>query len=399
MGLKKKLGRSLALAGLATVGLGIFMSSAHAAPSGAYVGSAVVHTSTGGATTVGDVGNGGVNLVSGNSTAGNQYINNITTNTLFAPGSIRTVGANLLATYNFANGGVNGAVYNPASGPTMPVVVVFAVEGVTTSPASFTATGGRVGFFGLSGDLVNNNFNKFDPTTWGATNAAGTSLLTPIAVYDLKPAEPVFDTPVAVGGGPGVFNLAASQVNQQAINTVVGTSNQGFYLVRESTTFGGATLSGNDFVTLLTNPIPDGTPIADEGLVGRVDDSLIVGTAGNTSAVSGGIGAAGFDALNTIACLLGGLSDIDGGLAGCQGFANGFGGLGNAGGDPLNYNPSNGSPVPNTNDSLFTFGTSFSPIAQPVPEPATLLLFLSGGFAALGLRVLQHRRAKNDKVS
>lgn len=393
MKLKKSLGRSLALAGLATVGLGPLMSPAYAA-STAYVGSGVVHTSTGGGTTVGNVGNGGVNLQSGNTVAGNQYVNNITSNAFGDPGTIRTVGANLLASYNFVNGGQVGAVYNAS-----PIVLVFSVEGTTSGPGAtlFNVTSGRLGLFSIAGDLVNNGFNKFDPTTWGATNAAGTALLTPVAVWDFKPAEPVVDNPAV--GGPGLFNLVPSQVNQQSINATVGTSNQGFYLLRESTTFGGATLSGNDFFNLLTNPIPGGTPIADEGIVGRVDESVIVGTAGNTSAVSGGLGTAGFDALNTIACALAGLSDIDAGLAGCQGFANGFGGLGIVAGDSRGFNPSSGNPLPNTNDLLFTFGTSFSPIAQPVPEPATILLFLSGGFAALGLRVLQHRRAKNEKVS
>ena len=360
-------------------------SNAHAVSS-SFVGAANIDTGV--PPGVGAPGNG-VNLINGNSSAGNQYINNITSNVAGTGGDIRAVGANLLSSYQLQLGGVTNATFNGNQ-----LVVVFAIQGNATggfSPVVFTATGGRAAFF----QIPTGTFNVFNPITWGATNATGATLSTPIAVWDLKPSEFVVDNPS--GGGPGIFNLAPGQVNQASVNTTVGAANQGFFLLRETqnATFSGppGALSGNGFVDLVTNPLPPGVNKIDEGLVSRVDESYFIATTTNTSPVSGGPGTPGFDALNTIACQLSGLSDlVPGGT--CQGFANGFGGLGIGGGDPLNFNPSTGNPLPNTSDALFTFGTTSSPTAQGnIPEPGTLLL-LGVGLVAL----VAYSRHKSGKA-
>lgn len=365
------------LTGLAlslTLALG---ADAHAT---SFVGTSTVHTSTGGATSRPDV-----NVINGNSSAGNQFFNVTSSNDPLSSGSARVVSSNLLASYSFRTGEVGGAVYN-----VQPIVAVFALEGTVAagSDSFFQATAGRVGFFSIAGDLVSNNYNQFNPVTWGAVNATGTVLATPIAVWDITLAEQVIDfgPDASPGGGPGVFNLALSQVNQVSVNATVGTSNQGFFLLGESQTFGGATLSGNSFLTVTGTGLPPaGFSLVGEGIVSRIDESYRLGTATNTNPIGGGPGTAGFDALNTIAALLGGLSDLDATIAGDQAFANAFGGLGNSGGDGRSFNPSNGNPNANTADVLFTLGTTSSPIVQAVPEPASITLLL-GGLALCGIR-------------
>ena len=356
-----------------------------------------VRTSTGADTAL------DVNSLIGSNTLGNQFINTISGNgnNAFPAANnspFRVVGANILANYGFRLGGGTGAVFNPAGAPVQPVVAVFAAEGVAPNPAQIQLTGGRVGFFSIGGTLQNNNFNEFNPITWGATNAAGTSLLSPIAVWDLKPAENVADLgPLAAGGGgPGTFNLLANQVNQAAINNVVGAVNQGFFLFKETTTFPGATLVGNTFYTTTGNApiVPPGNVLTDEGLISFINEALRGGTL-NDSFISGGTGTAGFDALNTIAGALGGLADLGGANTG---FAIGYGGQGNAGGDPRSFNPSNGAGVPNTSDSFFTLGTSSSPgvqftpvVVNDIPEPASMLLW-GAGVVGFGIYAKSRRR-------
>lgn len=360
------------------------------------VQTARIHTSTGGATTVGTLmTDGGVNLVNGNTSLGNQFINNTTTNTAASAGSVVVVGSNLLASYGFQFGGGMGAVYNPAGAPMQPLVAVFALAGSVGSGTStiFTAATGRIGLFSIGGTLVSNGYNEFNPLTWGAVNAAGTVLLTPVAVWDLKPPEPVIDLGVGVpsGGGPGgVFNLSPAQVNQISVNTAVGSANQGFFLFRETqnSTFASSpgALSGNSFVTVIGNPpiVPPGTSFLDEGIVSRIDESYRRAVAAITGSISGGPGSAGFDALNTIASVLGGLPVLTGGSPG-QAFATAFGGIGNSGGSGTSYNPSGGTPVPDTSDLFFTLGTTTGVGTQVVvPEPSSVVLY-SLMTAGLGL--------------
>jgi hypothetical protein len=186
-------------------------------------------------------------------------------------------------------------------------------------------------------------------------------------------------------------------VNQISVNAAVGTANQGFFLFQESGTFTGPTLSGNDFITVIGNPplVPPGFIPQDEGIVSRIDESYRIGTAVNTGAIDGGAGTAGFDALNTIAAALGGLSDLDAGMAGIQAFATDFGALGDATGDGRLFNPSSGTPAPNTGDVLFTLGTTTSPgIQAVVPEPASVTLLMCGGLVGglcAGLRARRQR--------
>jgi len=324
-----------------------------------------VHTSTGGATLALDV-----DLINGDTSLGALFINNVSTNSVPFAGtaSAVAVGSNLLASYGVRAGGGTGAVYNPSGGPSQPIVAVFALSGTVAAGGGnvFVATGGRVGFFSIAGTLATNTYNQFNPTSWGAANASGTSLLTPIAVWDLKPAEAVSDPgDVLGGGGPGLFNLDAVDVNQISVNLVVGAANQGFLLFKETVTFTPSTLSGNSFITVTGNlPIvPPGSVVLAEGLISRVDGSLLVATTTNAVAISGGAGLA---ALNTIASQLGGLPDLGGpGTA----FATGFGGIGSTAGPGTDFDPSNGQKSPNTADGVFTFGLTASPGVQVPVTP------------------------------
>src|SRR5262245_39559087 len=83
------------------------------------VGISVVGTSTGNATTVSPI-----NAIFGNSSLGNQFINNISATSAGNAGDIRMVGSNLLSTYGFEAGGSVSATYNGN-----PVVAVYALAG------------------------------------------------------------------------------------------------------------------------------------------------------------------------------------------------------------------------------------------------------------------------------
>ena len=70
--------------------------------------------------------------------------------------------------------------------------------GGPTDPVIFSAVQGRIALFTTDATT----FNRFDPVSWGATNADGT-LATPIAVWDLKiKSEPPDPIPVPNPGDP-----------------------------------------------------------------------------------------------------------------------------------------------------------------------------------------------------
>jgi hypothetical protein len=214
--LRQRLGRSLVFGLLVISAMGASTANVRAE---IIVGTSTVQTSTGGATTVSDV-----NLINGNSSLGNLFLNNVATNAAGGSGSTRMVGSNLLSTYGFQLGGGTSTLFNGQS-----LVAVFALDGsfAAGTPSIVSVTGGRLGFFTIP--TGGTSYNQFSPITWGATNAAGTSLLTPVAVWDIKPQEAVTDLGPGKpsGGGPGIFNLTPGQTNQVSVNTTVGTSNQG----------------------------------------------------------------------------------------------------------------------------------------------------------------------------
>src|SRR5438094_5029186 len=99
-----------------------------------YVHSANVQT--GGGAVASDI-----NRISGPASGGNQYVNNISTNTPFLGGNIRVVGVSGLATFQRRGDGPLNAMFNGS-----PLAAVFALSGVSSpGGATFTATGGRVG--------------------------------------------------------------------------------------------------------------------------------------------------------------------------------------------------------------------------------------------------------------
>ena len=318
----------------------------------------------------------GVNVVSGEASLGQTFNNNYTTDTPLTGGSVRTIGANLLSSYGLAVGG-SGA---EAMFDGMDIVGVYALEGTrtVTDTSTLTVTDGRLALFAIEAGT----FNQFDPLTWGATSADGSTLLEPLVVWDLKHEDGELDDDVRdpgvntgaantlldpLGGGAGIFNLTATmvvgtnEVNQVTFNNLQGTgNNQGDFLFTEDTTFTGSMTVGSGFfdatglVDGAGSLVPTGYVVTDEGVVVRTDETVVDNP--TTTFVST---ATGLAALNTIAADLGGLSDLGG--AGTA-FATAFGpGL------STTYDP--GSPTTNA-DVQTTLGstTSIGVQFQPCPE-------------------------------
>ncbi len=324
-----------------------------------------------------------INQFTGGASSGNQFINNTTSNTFGAPGTTVSVGANLLSDFNARTGATTAFTYNGN-----PVVAVFAVQGSINGatgvpvPFTFTATKGTVGLFSIT-----SGFNQFNPLTWGATSADGKTLLTPIATWDLVPPQSISDPGAAPpgGGGPGLFDKV--KVNEQAINTVNSQATQGFFLFKEG--------QNPNYWNVTNNLplVPPGFVITGEGLIVRADDAYRVGDSVNTDFIdkSDVASTAGFNALNTIATSLGGI---------VGGFATDFGGLGNSGGPASDYNPSSGAAnALNTNDTIFSLGSTSSPVvfSTPIPEPASLLLW--AGVSMVSGLVYRRNRRNNKKAA
>ena len=204
-----------------------------------------------------------------------------------------------------------------------------------------------------------------NPLSWGATNAAGTALGTPIGVWDLATPADIVDLGIGVPGygGPGTFTTAAACVNNLVMNATISNDSQGRSLFRETqdTTFAtSGALSGNDFITVIGNP-PLPSAIW-EGIAMETHQSLATSThspivPASDPFIAAGLGTAGFDTLNTIAAALGGLPNLGGpGTA----FATGYD-WNNSGGPGTSFNPTGVSNHPNTGDGFSTFGFFMSP--------------------------------------
>jgi hypothetical protein len=197
-----------------------------------------------------------------------------------------------------------------------------------------------------------------------------------------------------MGGGSGIFNLAAGQVNKLGFDTTVGAHNTGFFLFDQTTNPALNTpnaLSGNAFDKVIGNP-PLGPGLLPQGLVFRADETVAAATPINTGPISGGKGTAAFDALNAIAFSLGGFPELTLGMH--DAFATNFGGRGNTAGPTENYNPSSSaSGSPNTSDIVTNLGFVGSSFAT-VPEPASVTLVLCAGFSFGGYVGLRRWRRK-----
>jgi len=357
------------------------------APTGAEASSASftlpanVDTSTNGATSIGNSANGVMALASGLVSNARELINNTAGNAYGTDGDIRFILSIPMVSAYFENLSTPNYTYNGSN-----VVAVMALEGsVTHFPFQtilaerYQVTSGRIGIFTTSA-----TYNGNDPMTWGATDASGTVLSKPIAVWDLKPAEPVFKitTPPLVT----VVNQGVHFVN---------VSEDDNFLFRETQnpnfSSGAGVFSGNEFFSLTKNTVPANYVFDDEGVALRVLNQDGPTPNAGSKPWAGGPGVPAFDALNTIACQLGGLSDLDAALNGCQGFANGFA-AGNASGDPRSYNPANNTTgLVNTADFDFSaFDAYLIPTEQAdqVPEPASgiLLSIVIAGLAAARLK-------------
>jgi len=226
-----------------------------------------------------------------------------------------------------------------------------------------------------------NNYNRFDPATWGTGSA-------PIASWTLRAGANATD----VAPGPGLFNFTAGQWNNAGISLVVGTRNQAQFLLNEDPAGSLGILNPNYWNMIAPPPPPGNQFIGKEGLGSAVDETLQ--TADPTLPVNS---ATGVNQLNAIfQTLLPG-----GGLAGF-GFASGFGGVGNPTSPIGTYAPQNASSgqTANTLDGQFSLGTQngifseFSPTTTAVPEPATLAVF--AGVMSFG--GLVYRRRRNAKA-
>jgi hypothetical protein len=355
--------RSIALS------LAVVFALAANASADVFIGTGVIQTNNMGGTAGNIMTNGGVNQIIGNTTLGVQYINNVSTNVFpNLGGTIHSIGSNLIATYGFRNGGGIPASFNGQD-----VVAVFAAQG-TATPSGATAQ-----FFlnqvGVALYAVpTGSYNQNDPTTW----SSGTLIATFGNAFN---ANVIDQGPAAFfGGGPGFVNLAAAQTNVIGANSVVGASNQGFFLFEE--------LTNQNFWDIIGNAglLPNNNPNA---IVTRVDESYQVGDSINTA----GLTAAGLTALNNLYnTLLPGVSMF--------GFATGIGALGDSGGLATDFNPSSGNPAPNTADVLFTFGTTTvlgnQLQIQDIPEPTTLAVF--AGLVGVGGLVYRKRRGVNTSA-
>lgn len=323
------------------------------------VNTAAVETVTGGGSVGTLLTDGGVNQLNGASGAGHLFMNNTDTNLLHLAGGdthIVAVGSSIMSVLNFQDGGLTPARYNGE-----PVVMVSALKGtVGGNPTIFSASSGRVGLFSASA------YNPLDPATWGATNAAGTALLTPIAVWDLAPPADILDLGIGVPGygGPGTFTTPAARVNNLVRNAIISNDSQGRSLFRETqdSTFASTSgaLSGNAFITVIGNPV---LPAAMwEGIAMETHQSLATSTHSPIALASDRFidpanGGARFAALNTIAATLGGLPDLGGpGTA----FATGYD-WNNSAGPGTSFNPTGPNNPPNTSDGFFTLGFFMSP--------------------------------------
>jgi len=356
--------RSLALA-LAVLTALILAAPVSAAPINAHEQGSFTTT------TAGPPNVGNVTSIS-SSTGGFTFTNNVSTTTFGAGGTIVTVGATPLTSFNQSNGNTVPVTFNGQQ-----VVAVFAIQGTAPSGSgnvTATFTEAKLGFF----TIAPNTFNTFNPISWGATNATGTALNTPalVTTFGIKPQELIT---AGVAGSTQDVPIFPPQVNQSTINAATSGNTQGHFLLQET----GGGLAGFGWETVTTGPFPGFTKLL-EGLHVRSDQGTATATSDNTAFV--GNGSAGLAALNTIAAQLGG------------GLSNGFFATGLNTGTAAGFNPSTTFPV--GPDLLASIGLTFYPIleqdttTQQVPEPASMALF----GALVGVGGLVYRKRRNTKA-
>jgi len=172
-----------------------------------------------------------VTRVNGTTLGGYDFGNNITSAS--GPGAKGDT-VNVLVVDQITSYNRNASPSNPLSNfGTNTGVVVFAGQLHITSISGTAITAQFInGQFGI----FQGSQATYDPkhaATWGATNAAGTTFVSPVGLYSLS-------TPTAVVPGPngqGDFFLA-SQVNQSGFNTNAAVQSQAVALFNEVTNGG-----------------------------------------------------------------------------------------------------------------------------------------------------------------
>jgi len=246
--------------------------------------------------------------------SGQSYNNNVEpgqNNDPYQGGKVNVIAGNLLATYVETSGVSPHARWTDAQGTDWDIAVVVAMSGGSdndpTQP-TFTAESGALALFAVAPDT----FNKYDPSSWGATtdNGFGTTVLaTPLAVFDLAPAEAVAQGPAEASGN---FIFTKAQVNQQSLNVVDPNASQGNYLWQPEN--GGPLTNadstdlypdpGKDWLTV-TDPVSDGE---NEGIITSIDETITA----NLPQTPYDLLSADLNLLNVIGQVLGGFDDLTG---------------------------------------------------------------------------------------
>jgi hypothetical protein len=309
----------------------------------------------------------------GTSLGGYNYGNDITSTSPTVGDLVNAVTVDHFTAYITGGTGFNRGTSNTANPQTVTIVAAFQERITNVVGAVGAQTISTQILSGQAGLYIASPLSLGHPTSYGATNAAGTTFNAPFALYSLAavPSQGVLPSPAGEGDvfAPGQINQTAFNTNAQQLSQAVAlfkeTNNGGFLVIDKQPTPPGGVFAGNGQLALIVAQINSGTLFAP------------------------GFTAADKAALNTI------FSNLDpAALNSPFGFAN-FGS-----GTATDFLPTQNA---STGDAELTFGLNADPGnffsgQVVVPEPATFavwsLLLGSGGIGGVLRYVRSARRRK-----